>query len=290
MSAHDSMGVSGSWVCLPLGETAVTAGDVRAGATMPRSRRRRRLAGFPTSCVAGHVPRLRRRASKRDSRRGPISAYIGFDPSATSAPRRPPRADLRRSSISSGTAAGPVAVVGGGTGMIGDPSGKSSRAQPARRGDDRGERRGDAAAAGALPRLRRARAARMVEQPRLAGRDVGCSTSCATSASTSRSRTCSPRTRSRRGWSGGTVVHRVQLHDPPGRRLPAPPPEMGVELQMGGADQWGNITAGLELIRGRARDGGARRRGVRPPARCCSRRRARSSASPSGRPSGSIRR
>jgi tyrosyl-tRNA synthetase len=30
---------------------------------------------------------------------------------------------------------------------------------------------------------------------------------------------------------------------------------MGVELQMGGADQWGNITAGLELIRRRA--GGA---------------------------------
>jgi tyrosyl-tRNA synthetase len=28
--------------------------------------------------------------------------------------------------------------------------------------------------------------------------------------------------------------------------------EMGVELQMGGADQWGNITAGLELIRRRA--------------------------------------
>jgi len=27
---------------------------------------------------------------------------------------------------------------------------------------------------------------------------------------------------------------------------------MGVELQMGGADQWGNITAGLELIRRRA--------------------------------------
>ena len=27
---------------------------------------------------------------------------------------------------------------------------------------------------------------------------------------------------------------------------------MGVDLQMGGADQWGNITAGLELIRRRA--------------------------------------
>ena len=34
---------------------------------------------------------------------------------------------------------------------------------------------------------------------------------------------------------------------------------MGVELQMGGADQWGNITAGLELIRRRA-DGGERDR------------------------------
>jgi tyrosyl-tRNA synthetase len=31
---------------------------------------------------------------------------------------------------------------------------------------------------------------------------------------------------------------------------------MGVELQMGGADQWGNITAGLELIRRRAGQGG----------------------------------
>jgi tyrosyl-tRNA synthetase len=32
--------------------------------------------------------------------------------------------------------------------------------------------------------------------------------------------------------------------------------ELGVELQMGGADQWGNITAGLELIRRRAGEGG----------------------------------
>src|SRR4029077_5463906 len=32
---------------------------------------------------------------------------------------------------------------------------------------------------------------------------------------------------------------------------------MGVELQMGGADQWGNITAGLELIRRQAAGGDA---------------------------------
>ena len=54
---------------------------------------------------------------------------------------------------------------------------------------------------------------------------------------------------------------------------------MGVEMQMGGADQWGNITAGLELIR---RTSGARRRTPnRPtawPTSCCSRRPGRSSA------------
>ena len=49
-------------------------------------------------------------------------------------------------------------------------------------------------------------------------------------------------------------------------------------MQMGGADQWGNITAGLELIRrtvGRRR-GRAPRTGSRTS--CCCRRRARSSA------------
>ena len=47
---------------------------------------------------------------------------------------------------------------------------------------------------------------------------------------------------------------------------------MGVELQMGGADQWGNITAGLELIR-RPRPAGGAARTLGPrrwPIRCCS--------------------
>ena len=39
---------------------------------------------------------------------------------------------------------------------------------------------------------------------------------------------------------------------------------MGVELQMGGADQWGNITAGLELIRRTGGAGRRRRAGPRP--------------------------
>ena len=54
--------------------------------------------------------------------------------------------------------------------------------------------------------------------------------------------------------------------------------EHGVEMQMGGADQWGNITAGLELIR---RTQAATPRRARPtgsPTSCCCRRRAPSSA------------
>ena len=54
--------------------------------------------------------------------------------------------------------------------------------------------------------------------------------------------------------------------------------EHGVEIQMGGADQWGNITAGLELIR---RTSAATPRRAPPtgsPTSCCCRRRARSSA------------
>ncbi len=60
----------------------------------------------------------------------------------------------------------------------------------------------------------------------------------------------------------------------------------GVDLQMGGADQWGNITAGLELIRRvEARERRAGRSGGRAAApsgsaaRCCSRARARRWAS-----------
>ena len=50
----------------------------------------------------------------------------------------------------------------------------------------------------------------------------------------------------------------------PGVRLLAPAPRrMGVELQMGGADQWGNITAGLELIR--RTSGSTRRPRSSPP-------------------------
>ena len=55
----------------------------------------------------------------------PISGYIGFDPSADSlhAGHLVPIFGLLRLQRAGGR---PVAVVGGGTGMIGDPSGRSS--------------------------------------------------------------------------------------------------------------------------------------------------------------------
>ena len=57
------------------------------------------------------------------------------------------------------------------------------------------------------------------------------------------------------------------------------PRRTGVEMQMGGADQWGNITAGLELIR---RTSGEGEQSPRTASRtsCSCRRRAPSSASP----------
>ena len=43
----------------------------------------------------------------------------------------------------------------------------------------------------------------------------------------------------------GHLVHRVQLPAAAGVRLPELYDRYGCTLQMGGSDQWGNITAGL---------------------------------------------
>ena len=51
------------------------------------------------------------------------------------------------------------------------------------------------------------------------------------------------------GERGRHLLHRVQLHAVAGQRLPAPVRHHGCELQIGGSDQWGNITAGIDLIR-----------------------------------------
>ncbi|CAN5699790.1 hypothetical protein BH24CHL5_BH24CHL5_13070 [soil metagenome] len=58
--------------------------------------------------------------------RGPVSAYVGFDPTSPSLQvgNLMPIAMLVH--LQRTGAGAPVAVVGGGTGMIGDPSGKSA--------------------------------------------------------------------------------------------------------------------------------------------------------------------
>ena len=181
--------------------------------------------------------------------RGPISGYIGFDASARSLHvghllqvfllTHLQRAGGR-----------PVIVIGGGTGMIGDPSGKSSERNLL---DDATIAANAAAlrgAARALPRLLAGPdAGAHGRQPRLAGADV----------------------RARLPARHRQALHRA-LHAREGLRAGAPrrpacpsrssatrrsrrptsctsTATQGVDLQMGGADQWGNITAGLELIR-----------------------------------------
>ena len=48
---------------------------------------------------------------------------------------------------------------------------------------------------------------------------------------------------------GGHLLHRVQLPDPAGAGLPASSTAgYGCTLQTGGSDQWGNLTAGVDLI------------------------------------------
>ena len=88
--------------------------------------------------------------------------------------------------------------------------------------------------------------------------------------------------RSRARQRARHLVHRVQLHAAAGQRLPAGcTSTTACELQIGGSDQWGNIIAGVDLIRrtrGRARprvhvaaaDRSRRHRSsARPPAARC---------------------
>ena len=153
----------------------------------------------------------------------------------------------------------PIALVGGGTGLIGDPSGKTRRASAADGRAGRGERRRHPRAARAVSRLRRraGNPARLVNNAewltKLGAiefmRDVGKHfTVNAMLAKESVKR----RIESEDGISYTEFSYSLLqaydflvLHD-----------RFGCTLQMGGSDQWGNITAGMDLIR-RVRGGKA---------------------------------
>ncbi|HET7703734.1 MAG TPA: tyrosine--tRNA ligase [Candidatus Limnocylindrales bacterium] len=184
----------------------------------------------------------------------PIAGYNGFDPSGPwlHIGHLVPIMGLVQLQRHGGR---PVALVGGGTGMIGDPSGTSAERNlldrdtlAANVGSIRGqlERFLDfSGASGAL----------MVNNLDWLGgiglidwlRDVGKHFTVPYMLAKD-----SVQTRLDRGLSFTEFSYMLiqatdfeHLHR-----------ELGVELQMGGADQWGNITAGLELIRRRAGEGG----------------------------------
>jgi tyrosyl-tRNA synthetase len=178
----------------------------------------------------------------------PISGYIGFDPSAPSLHigSLVPIFGLLRLQRFGGR---PVALVGGGTGMIGDPSGRSTE----RNLLDRDTLETNVVALrGQLERFLDftpgVGGAVMVNNLDWLGelslidflRDTGKHFTIPYMLAKD-----SVQIRLERGLSFTEFSYMLlQAHDFAHLNR-----TMGVELQMGGADQWGNITAGLELIR-----------------------------------------
>ena len=180
---------------------------------------------------------------------GPVTAYIGFDPTAPGlhvgsfiqilALMRLQRAGHR-----------PVAMVGGGTGMIGDPSGKSKERLLQTREQVEANVQGIRAELSRFLDFDGPHAARLVDNHDWLGsvalidflRDVG---KHFTVNYMLAKESVSRRLEQEEGISYTEFAYMLLqaydyqvMHD-----------RYGCTLQMGGSDQWGNITAGMELIR-----------------------------------------
>ncbi|CAN5583255.1 tyrosine--tRNA ligase [soil metagenome] len=180
--------------------------------------------------------------------RGPLKAYVGFDPTAPSlhVGSLVPISDLVH--LQRTGAGAPVGLVGGGTGMIGDPSGKSAERNLL------DEQTLDVNRAAIRLQLERfldfsgSFAAQVMDNREWLARygllewlrEIGKHFSVGYMLSKD-----SVRTRLATGISF-TEFSYMTLQATDFLHLYR---DHGVELQMGGADQWGNITAGLELIR-----------------------------------------
>ena len=178
----------------------------------------------------------------------PIAAYVGFDPSFPSlhAGHLVPVLGLLRLQKAGGR---PVVVLGGGTGMVGDPSGRSEERNLL---DEETLARNTAAIRAQLERFidfdsTGTGALLLDNREWLAGyglldflRKVGKHFTVAYMLDKE-----SVQARMAGGLSF-TEFSYMLLQAADFRHLYR---HHGVEMQMGGADQWGNITAGLELIR-----------------------------------------
>lgn len=199
---------------------------------------------------------------------GPVSAYIGFDASATSLHvghllqvfllTHLQRAGGR-----------PVVLIGGGTGMIGDPSGKSSERKLL-----------DAAAIEANSAALKHQLERFLDfspgptQPKMLNnldwlgrmsmidylRDIGkyFTVPYMLAKDSVQARLADGMSFTEFSYQTLQAADFLHLHQ-----------QEGVDMQMGGADQWGNITAGLELIRrveSRASEGEGEGEGREPTA------------------------
>ncbi len=180
--------------------------------------------------------------------RGPLNAYAGFDPTAPSlhVGHLVPISDLVH--LQRTGAGAPVGLVGGGTGMIGDPSGRSAERNlldahtlDANRAAIRIQLERFLDFSGSL-------AARVMDNREWLARygllewlrEIGKHFSIGYMLSKD-----SVQTRLAGGISF-TEFSYMTLQATDFLHLYR---DHGVEMQMGGADQWGNITAGLELIR-----------------------------------------
>ena len=180
--------------------------------------------------------------------KGPMSAYIGFDASARSlhVGHLLQVFMLTHLQRAGGT---PFVVIGGGTGMVGDPSGKSTERQLL---DDEQIRANSAAIKAQLEHFVDfsvgSNQAQMVDNREWLAewrlldflRDIGkhFSVPYMLSKDSVQARLASGMSFTEFSYQTLQAADFLVLFR-----------KRGVEMQMGGADQWGNITSGLELIR-----------------------------------------
>ncbi|HEY8818451.1 MAG TPA: tyrosine--tRNA ligase, partial [Candidatus Limnocylindrales bacterium] len=215
------------------------------------------VTSAPETGLGGLLPELEWRGILHETTPGlparlatgrPISGYIGFDPTADSlhVGHLVPIFGLLRLQRFGGR---PVALVGGGTGMIGDPSGRSAERNLL---DPETLERNVGAIRGQLERFLDfspgSHGAVLVNNLDWLGglslieflRDTGKHFTVPYMLAKD-----SVQVRLERGLSFTEFSYMLlQAYD-----FAHMYRTMDVELQMGGADQWGNITAGLELIR-----------------------------------------